>query len=91
MMQRAPFERVFRAPANPFAVGDRVDLDGISVQVTEIAAGAPREVEVTTSGPIDDPRFLVLAFRDGKLRRLPELAIGASIDIPWSPGPTGLF
>jgi hypothetical protein len=90
-MMQGSFERVFRAPSNPFSVGDRVDLDGVSVVVTEVAAGAPREVELTVFPSVDDESVLLLAFRDGKLRRLPRLAIGTSIDIPWSPGPTGLF
>ena len=32
----------------------------------------------------------LFAFRESKLARV-TLAVGASIEVPWSPGPTGLF
>jgi hypothetical protein len=89
-MLRGSFEQVLRAPSRSFAVGDRVELDGLTVSVVEVDDGVPRELEVESVTSLDDPACHLFAFRESELARV-RLAVGESIEVPWSPGPTGLF
>jgi hypothetical protein len=85
------FERVYRAPESPFHDGDVFHGRDYSVRVVAVDRGAPTKIEVRFATPLDDPARCILAWQDGRFRRLPVTDDGASIEIPWSPGPTGFF
>jgi hypothetical protein len=90
-MLRGPFETLFRSVRAPFASGDRVALDGLEVTILAVDDGAPTAIELRFDVPLEDPRLVLVAWRDGRLRRLPALALGEAFDLPWSPGPLRLF
>ena len=84
------FDTLFRAADRPFAVGDTVRQCGATVRVTDVRAGHPARIEVTFDRTLDSPDLLVLFWRDGHLAPLDALPVGASTEVPWSAGPTGL-
>jgi hypothetical protein len=85
------FEVVFRSAKRPLRAGDRVDLDGATVNMLKADDGHPTSFEVVFRTPsIDDPSLLFLIWQDGKLAPV-QLLPGERIDVPWSPGPTGFF
>lgn len=88
---RGSFERVFRAPSRTFQVGDEVALKQGRVRVVGVREGEATAIELTLDEPLDGPDLAWLALRDGALRRVALPALGERIEIPWSPGPTGLF
>lgn len=88
---RGAFERVFHAPARVFHAGDRVELGAARVRIASETAGEPTAIEVELDGPLEAPDLVWLAYRDGGLRRVVLPALGEHLDIPWSPGPTGMF
>jgi hypothetical protein len=85
-----PFETLFRAGDRPFAAGDTVRQCGATMRITDVRAGRPARIEVTFDRTLDAPDLVVLVWRDHQLAPLDALAVGASTDVPWSAGPTGL-
>jgi hypothetical protein len=90
-MLKGAFEGVFGDPKqSPWHVGDRVELDEATITVQSVREGYPTGIEVRFAAPLEDERFRVLAWQDGKLLPL-RLPIGEHVTIPWTPGPTGFF
>jgi hypothetical protein len=88
---RSSFEGLFRAKDLPFKVGDRAALVNATVTVLAVDAGHPTSISLTLrSGSFDDPDVCLLAWREGRLVPV-QLALHEALDIPWSPGPTGLL
>ena len=52
------FEQNVRSDAHPFAVGDVVWLEGLSVTVLELEAGCPRRLALDFSRPLEDFEFV---------------------------------
>ena len=90
-MMDGAFEGLFRSPRHPFALGDRVDLGGATVTVAAVDRGAPTAIDVHFDVPLDDPTLYLMEWRDGRLARLSPPEVGASVDLPWRPGPFRLF
>ena len=84
------FVDVFRARRLALRAGDVVKLEGATVRVLADEAGAPTAIELELDVPFEDPSIALLAWDDGALRPV-TLAVGEAREIPWSPGPTGLF
>ena len=84
------FVDVFRARRLGLHAGDEVRLDGATVRVLADDDGAPTAIELALDVPFEHPSIALLAWQDSRLRVV-SLAIGDSRDIPWTPGPTGLF
>jgi hypothetical protein len=90
-MLRGAFEGVFCDPTrNPLTVGHRVALPEATVTVLSVQEGFPTAIEVHFVASLDDDRFRLLAWQEGKLLPL-RVAIGDHAVIPWTPGPTGFF
>lgn len=85
-----PFEQVFRSNQEPFRVGEEVMSTSAVVRVTAVDRGMPTRFELDSTIPLDDPSFCLLVWREGRLRKV-SLSVGESIEVPWSPGPTGFF
>lgn len=90
-MLDGPFERVFRSARRPFRVGDKASIRGGTVTVAAIDRGAPTAVDVDLDVDLDDPGLFLLTWRDGHLARIKPPPVGASVDLPWSPGPYRFF
>jgi hypothetical protein len=90
-MLHGNFEVVFRGADRPLRPGDRVDLDDVSVTVLTTEDRFPTSIEVEfRSISMDDSSVVLLVWREEKLVPV-RLALGESIDVPWSKGPTGFF
>jgi hypothetical protein len=90
-MLRATFERLFRRTSAPLRPGARVSVMDGFVQVLTAASAHPTAISLTLStGDFDDGGHVLITWRGGRLQPL-ELAVGQSIDIDWSPGPSGLL
>lgn len=85
------FEVLYRAPTAPFRPGDQVTHCGATIRVAEVEDGKPSRIEVDLGAPLDDPGLVLLAWRDGRLRRIAPPAVGEAVELPWSPGPMGLL
>jgi hypothetical protein len=85
------FERLFRPSDEPLRTGDLVRQCGAVYRVAAEDDGRPTRVEVAFDAQLDDPRMHIAAWQDGHLRPLAIPAEGRTVEVPWSPGPTGLF
>jgi hypothetical protein len=84
------FDTLFRAADRPFAVGDEAEQCGARIRVAATDNGRPTRLAITTRRSLDDPELVLLVWRDGHLARLAAPAIGETIALSWSPGPTGM-
>jgi len=89
-LMNGPFETLYRDPAIAFHEGDEVAVCGETVTVRRVEGGLPAAIEIRVD-EMDEPRVALLAWQDGALRRLAAPKVGASVVIPWSPGPSGFF
>ncbi|WP_437901158.1 hypothetical protein [Sorangium sp. So ce124] len=90
-MLTGAFETLYRAPSSPIAAGYEVGQCGATIRVAEVADGRPTRLEVDLGAPLEDPGLVILAWRDGRLRRVAPPAVGEAVEFPWSPGPIGFF
>ncbi|WP_438011834.1 hypothetical protein WME89_26265 [Sorangium sp. So ce321] len=90
-MLTGAFELLYRAPSAPLQRGDQVVQCGATIRVAEVEDGRPSQIEVELGAPLEDPALVLLAWRDGKLRRVALPAVGETVELPWSPGPIGLL
>ena len=67
-----------------------VRFDGATVTVLAESEGYPSKIEVRFRAPLEDERYRLLAWQDGRLAPL-RIAIGDHVAIPWTAGPTGFF
>lgn len=82
-MLTGPVEQLFRRPTEPFAVGDEVHLDGMTVRILGLdAQSRPTRVEYRFDTSIDDPSLVfLLATRRGMIR-YPMGPVGVPLPIP---------
>jgi hypothetical protein len=85
------FDRLFRADDRPFAVGDETVQCGARIRVTAVRAGLPTRLEVTMRQSFDDPDVVMLVWRHHRLERFTPPPVGDSVELPWSPGPSGVM
>jgi hypothetical protein len=85
------FDRLYRAPGRPFSVGDTVEQCGANVTVTAVQDGRPSHLEITMRRSLADPLVALLVWRDGQLVRFTPPRIGETVEVPWSPGPSGVL
>ena len=86
------FETVFRGDDRPFSVGDEIELEAVRVKVIAAQGGHPTTIEVAfKAASIEDPGLQIVAWIDGRLQAVPIPEIGGILEIPWSPGPVGMF
>lgn len=79
------FEQLFRGSAHPLRVGDRVVLDGLTVEPVAADAQGLTRVRFTFARSLEDPDLVLLHWRDGRLRRYAPPPIGASQLLPVAP------
>jgi hypothetical protein len=85
------FDELFRSDDRPFAVGDTTEQCGAVIRVAQVSGGRPTRLDVEMRRSLDDPGLAVLVWRDRALARLVMPPVGGSIELPWSPGPTGVL
>ncbi len=77
-----PFSRYFRSQDAPFTVGDRVNLDGLRVEVLGLdASGDPHSLRFQFSKALDDPSLLLMAWNGAVYEQWMPPAIGETQSI----------
>ncbi|MEZ4380896.1 MAG: hypothetical protein R3A79_06085 [Nannocystaceae bacterium] len=75
----APGDRVLRDLGDPLRVGERVDVDGLHIEVLEVdERGAPRAIRVDLSAPLEAGPARWFAWIDGAPRPWAPPAVGES-------------
>lgn len=85
------FDTLFRSSDQPFSVGDSVEQCGATIRVTAIEAGRPSRIEVRMRRSLDDPELGWVIWREHQLVRFALPEVGQTVDVAWSPGPSGVF
>ncbi|HNC97686.1 MAG TPA: hypothetical protein PKW90_16260, partial [Myxococcota bacterium] len=80
-------QRLFRPSTWPMRAGSRFQQGSLQVEVLEADRVGPRRVAFTFAASLDDPRYQLLAWQEGALRRLALPAVGQSILLPCSDTP----
>jgi hypothetical protein len=71
---------LFRTEKHPFRVGDRVELTGMTVEVTKLTRdGRPAEAAFTFSVPLEDASLRWLQYRDGRFVPFSPPAVGDTV------------
>jgi hypothetical protein len=72
-----------RARDVPFAVGDHVELDGVTITIRAVTADArPAEVEYRFAVALEDPSLRWLVWQRGAYQPFTVPAIGTSLELP---------
>jgi hypothetical protein len=84
------FDALFRDKKHPFSVGDRVELTGMTVEITEMTGdGRPAEAAFTFTVPLEDPSLRWLQYKNGSFVPFTPPAIGGNLVLqsekfPWN-------
>ncbi|MCX4242258.1 hypothetical protein [Paraliomyxa miuraensis] len=71
-----PWSAIARGRAHPFAVGDRVELAGMTVEILGVAKGLPTVVRVRFEVPLEDPSLRWVTWQGERF-------------VPWAPPEVG--
>jgi hypothetical protein len=82
---RSEFEQLFRGLDFPFHPGQRVELEGLRVEVLEVDEQGPVKLRFVLDRPLEDPSLLLLSWEDGALRRYTPPSVGASEWLRYQP------
>lgn len=77
-----PFTANARGRAHPFAAGDRVALDGWTVEIVGVAAALPTVVRARFDVPLEDPSLRWVVWRDGGFVPFEVPPVGRTVAIP---------
>ena len=76
-------DALFRNKQHPFSVGDRVELTGMTVEITELTGdGRTAEAAFIFSVPLEDPSLRWLQYKDGAFVPFTPPAIGQRVVLP---------
>jgi hypothetical protein len=89
-LMHGAFETLYRDPAIAFHQGDTATVCGERVSVSRLEGGLPSAIELHVED-MADPKVALLVWQGGQLRRISPPAMGASLVVPWSVGPSGAF
>jgi len=85
------FDRLYRSPDRPFAVGDTIEQCGASIRVAAVRQGRPTRLEISLRRALEDPELGWITWQHHQLERFVPPAVGASVELPWSSGPSGVL
>jgi hypothetical protein len=75
-------DRLFRGTQHPLALGEKVELTGMTVEITALTEdGRPAEAAFQFSVPLEDPSLLWLCYRGKTFEPFRPPAIGESVEI----------
>lgn len=81
-----PIGQMFRAPSAKFRPGDEVALEGMRARVDEITMdGRPLRVTFTFDEPLEDPRYVVLTWKEKAFARVTLPPVGESLSFAPTP------
>ncbi|MCH7592662.1 MAG: hypothetical protein IH989_07785 [Planctomycetes bacterium] len=77
------FHRLFRNRNHPFAVGDRVELAGMTAEITGLSAASdPTEVAFHFDVPLEDASLRWLQYKDGEFVPFVPPRVGITVELP---------
>jgi len=77
------FDKLFRNEQHALSVGDRIELTGMTVEVTELRSdGRPAEAAFTFSVSLEDPSLHWLQYKNGRYVSFSPPAVGQSVELP---------
>ena len=83
-----PLGTLFRAPREPFVVGERFEVPGMTATVVDLtSAGTPATVRFRFDEALEAGNRRWVQFRDGRFLPLDPPAVASSIDLPVARGP----
>lgn len=76
-------DRLFRNMDNMFELGEKVELTGMTVEITELAGdGRPQEAKFTFDVPLEDDSLRWLYWKDMQFKPFTPPAVGETVIIP---------
>jgi hypothetical protein len=76
-------DKLFRTEKHPFCVGDRVELTGMTAEITELTGdGRPAEAAFTFAVPLEDASLQWLQYEDGRFVPFSPPAVGETAVLP---------
>jgi hypothetical protein len=77
------FDRLFRDDQDPFSVGEKIELTGMTVEVTELTGnGRPAEAAFTFGVGLEDASLRWLQYKKGRYVPFSPPAGGRSVELP---------
>ncbi|MHC4694119.1 MAG: hypothetical protein ACYS67_15365, partial [Planctomycetota bacterium] len=77
------FDRLFRDDKQGFSVGDKIELTGMTVEITELTIhGRPAEATFTFSVGLEDTSLHWLQYKKGEYIPFSPPAVGQSVELP---------
>jgi len=77
------FDRLFRSPRHPLALGDRIELTGLTILVTDMTNdGRPAEVQFRFDTPLEDGSLAFLYWVDGAYAWWTPPPVGSTVELP---------
>ncbi len=75
-------DRVFRSERRPMALGQRVSLTGMEVEISAMTPdGRPAEASFRFDEPLESPSFIWLCYRRGRFEHFTPPAVGQVVEI----------
>ncbi|MHC4641202.1 MAG: hypothetical protein ACYS32_06110 [Planctomycetota bacterium] len=76
-------DRLFRDDQDPFSVGEKIELTGMTVEVTELTDnGRPAEAAFSFSVGLEDASLRWLQYKEGRYVPFHPPAVGQSVELP---------
>ncbi len=82
-----PFTANARGRAHPFSRGDRVEIDGLSIEVLGVADGLPTVVRARFDVALEDPSLRWVTWQGDRFVPFEPPALGGVLAIPGEPTP----
>lgn len=77
------FDRLFRSPQRPLRLGDRIELTGLVIEITEMTSDSrPAEARFTFDVPLEHESLAWLFWQDGAFAWWTPPAIGETVTLP---------
>src|SRR5262249_40795162 len=63
--------------------GETINVEGMQARVNETRAHGPTRVTFRFARPLDDPSFVFLMWKNGRLQPVSLPPVGGLLDLPW--------
>ncbi|HMA94777.1 MAG TPA: hypothetical protein VKP30_18935, partial [Polyangiaceae bacterium] len=90
-LRTGAFERMWRGARYPLPVGYEVTQCGATIRVAAVRNDNPYRLDIQLNTPLNDPRLALLAWQDGRIRRVSPSELEKGLFVRWSPGPMRIF